>query len=141
MPCHLSVGISSCLPRCYPSISFSVDLCCISQKLTLSDFAHYVAVFSSSSSQALLFSRKCQHVLRVPPSWCHYFSCGPLAPLIIIITAELLPSTSFIIFLLSSQAPLLVNSDPRYLKDVSVGSSASTLIQQSSQWLLFHLLG
>ena len=33
MPCLQSVGISSCLPLCYPSISFSVDLCSFSQKL------------------------------------------------------------------------------------------------------------
>ena len=33
VPCLQSVGISSCLPLCYPSISFSVSLCFFSPKL------------------------------------------------------------------------------------------------------------
>ena len=57
VPCLLSVGVSSCLRLCYPYISFSVDLCCISQKRSLNDFAHVVVFSPRAVVKTLLFSR------------------------------------------------------------------------------------
>ena len=46
VPCRQSVGISSCLPLCCPSISVSVGLCSFSQKRLVSAFRTDVVVFS-----------------------------------------------------------------------------------------------
>ena len=50
VPCLRSVGTTSCLPLCYPSISFSVDLCSFSQKLLVAAISYRCGwVFASSS--------------------------------------------------------------------------------------------
>ena len=52
VPCLQSVGISSCLPVCCSSISFSVGLCSSSQKpLVLAMLHRCDCVLASSSSQ------------------------------------------------------------------------------------------
>ena len=60
VPCLQSVGISSCLPVCCPSISVSVDLGSFFQKLLVATISHRCGwVLASSSGQTtLLFSRK-----------------------------------------------------------------------------------
>ena len=79
VPCLQSFGISSCLPLCCSSISFSVDFCSSSQKLPVSTISHrrgWVLV-SNSGQTTLVFCLpgKFQHVLCVPPSWCLHFWC------------------------------------------------------------------
>ena len=55
VPCLQSVGISSCLPLCCPSISFSVGLCSFSQKpLELAILHRCGCVLASSSVQTTL---------------------------------------------------------------------------------------
>ena len=81
VPCLQSVGISSCLPVCCPSISFSVGLGSFSQRPLVLAILHRCGwVLASSSDQTTLvfcFPGKFQQVLRVPPSWCLHFWCGP----------------------------------------------------------------
>ena len=70
--CLQSVGISSCLPVCCPSISFSVGLCSFSQKPLVLEISHRCGcVLASSSGQTTIvfcFQGKFQQVLRPPPS-------------------------------------------------------------------------
>ena len=55
MPCLQSVGISSCLSLCCSSISFSLDLCSISQKLRVSVISNICdCVLASNSGQISL---------------------------------------------------------------------------------------
>ena len=55
VPCLQSVVISSCLPLCFHSISFSLDLCSFSQKLLVAAISHrYGWVLASSSGQTTL---------------------------------------------------------------------------------------
>ena len=72
VPCLQSVGISSGLPVCCPSISFSVGLCSFSQKPLVLAISHRCGcVLVSSSDQTTLvfcFLGKFQQVLRAPPS-------------------------------------------------------------------------
>ena len=56
MPCLQSVSISSCLPICFPPVSFSVDLCFSSQKLLVAAISHRCGcVLASSSGQTTVF--------------------------------------------------------------------------------------
>ena len=72
VPCLQSVGISSCLPVCCPSISFSVGLGSFSQGPLVLAILHRCGwVLASSSGQTTLvfcFPGKFQQVLRGPPS-------------------------------------------------------------------------
>ena len=72
VPCLQSVGISSCLPVCCPSISFSVGLDSFSQRPLVLAILHRCRwVLASSSGQTTLvfcFPGKFQQVLRGPPS-------------------------------------------------------------------------
>ena len=72
VPCLQSVGISSCLPVCCPSISFSVGLGSFSQRPLVLAILHRCGwVLASSSGQTTLvfcFPGKFQQVLRGPPS-------------------------------------------------------------------------
>ena len=82
VPCLQLVGISSCLPLCFPFVCFSVDFCFFSQKLLVAAILHRCGwVLASSSGQTTLivfrFPGRCQQVLCVPPSWCLRFWCGP----------------------------------------------------------------
>ena len=55
VPCLQSVGISSCLPLCCPSVSFSVDLCSFSQKRLVLAISHRCGcVLALSSGQTTL---------------------------------------------------------------------------------------
>ena len=67
VPCLQSVGISSCLPVCCPSISFWVCLCSFSQKPLVAAILHRCGcVLASSSGQTTLvfcFPGKFQKVL------------------------------------------------------------------------------
>ena len=80
-PCLQSVGISSCLHVCCPSVSFSVDLCSFSHKPQVLAISHRCGcVLASSSGQTTLvfcFLGKFQQVVRPPPSWCLHFWCDP----------------------------------------------------------------
>ena len=62
VPCRQSVGISSCLPLCCPSVSFSVDLCFFSHKLLGLAIPHIMWLCSRlkqcPNHFSLLFSRK-----------------------------------------------------------------------------------
>ena len=52
VPCLQSVGISSCLPLCFPFVCFSVDFCFFSQKLLVAAILHRCGwVLASSSGQ------------------------------------------------------------------------------------------
>ena len=72
VPCLQSVGISSCLPVCCPSISFSVGLGSFSQRPLVLAILHRCGwVLASSSGQTTLvfrFPGKFQQVLRGPSS-------------------------------------------------------------------------
>ena len=76
-PCLQSAGISSCLPLCCHSISFSVDLCSFSPKLPDSAISHrcgWVLVpISGQTTLVFFFLGKFQQILRAPPSWCLHF--------------------------------------------------------------------
>ena len=68
-------------PFRFPSISFSVGLCSYSQKPLVSAISHRCGcVLASSRGQTALvfgFLGMFQQVLRVLPSWCLHFWCGP----------------------------------------------------------------
>ena len=112
VPCLQSVGISSCLPVCCPSISFSVGLGSFSQRPLVLAMLHRCGwVLASSSGQTTLvfcFPGKFQQVLRGPPSWCLHLWCGPT-------WSSLLPisTSSFLLNLvcshLSSLRPNILN--------------------------------
>ena len=72
VPCIQSVGVSSRLPLCCPSISFPVALCSFSQKILVLAISHRCGcVLVSSSSQTTLvfcFPRRFQQVLCEHPS-------------------------------------------------------------------------
>ena len=75
--CLRSVGISSGLPVCCPSISFSVGLCSFSQKPLVLAISHKCGcVLASSSGQTTLvfvFWECFNRFLRAPPSCCLHF--------------------------------------------------------------------
>ena len=58
VPCLQSAGISSCLPLCCPSISFSVGLCSFSQKPLVLVIFHRCGCVLASNHFSLLFSRE-----------------------------------------------------------------------------------
>ena len=108
VPCLQSVGISSCLPLCCPSISLSVDLCSVSQKLLVSAISHRCGcVLASSTGQtvlnSLLFSRKISTGFMCVPFLMSLFLMWsnlvfPLANLNILISAEFIKFASFFLF-------------------------------------------
>ena len=54
MPCLRSVGISSCLPLCCPSIYFSVDICSFSHKLLVLSISPIPAFSPQAVAKPLL---------------------------------------------------------------------------------------
>ena len=92
MPYLQSVGISSCLPVCCPSISFSIDPCSFSQKPLVFAISHIRGcVLASSSGQTTLVFCFFNRCLRAPPP-CLVF---PLAHLNILISVEFSLLSSF----------------------------------------------
>ena len=106
MPCLQSVGISSCLPVCCPSISFSVGLCSfgVSQELLVLAISNRCGcVLASSSGHTTLvfcFSRKVSTGFTCASFLMSSFLMWsklvfPLAHLNILISAEFKLSSSF----------------------------------------------
>ena len=82
VPCIQSVGIFSILPLCCPSISFSVNLCSVSQNLLVLAISHrcgcIITLSSGQTTLVICFSRKCKQVLCALPSRCLNFLCDPI---------------------------------------------------------------
>ena len=141
----LSVGISSCLPRCYPLSLFRSTSAAFPINLVSAILHVCGCVLASSSSQTLLFSRNVSTCFMCASFLMSLFLVWSLLP---ISTPSFqlsgflplrLPDSYYLLLTSAYEALSLVNSDPMYLKDVTVGRSASTLIQKSSQWLMFHV--
>ena len=76
VPCLQPVGISSCLPLSYPTISFSVDLR-LPATYSISDSTQRCSRVNQWPHNCyVLFPGQFQLVSCVPPSWCHFW-CGP----------------------------------------------------------------